>query len=100
MYNLLVTAKRGAWDDPFYEEFDKSRFLEYTTESVAEAFRSLSTNLIGILIGYPCIFAYEGEDQDLRIGRLTSIKEGEENYSSSLRLIRIYHQYLFQTLSQ
>ncbi|WP_227368854.1 FRG domain-containing protein [Halomonas sp. M20] len=74
MYNLLVTAKRGAWDQPFYE-FDKSRFLEYTTESVAEAFKSLSPNLIDILKGYPCIFAYEGEDQDLRIGKLTSIKE-------------------------
>ncbi len=74
MYNLLVTAKRGAWDEPFYE-FDKSRFLEYTTESVAEAFKSLTPNLIDILRGYPCIFAYEGEDQDLRIGKLTSVKE-------------------------
>lgn len=74
MYNLLVTARRGAWDEPFYE-FDKSRFLEYTTESVAEAFKSLSPSLIDILKGYPCIFAYEGERQDLRIGKLTSVKE-------------------------
>ena len=74
MYNLLVTAKRGAWDAPFYE-FDKSRFLEYTTESIAEAFKSLSPSLIEILKGYPCLFAYEGDDQDLRIGKLTSIKE-------------------------
>lgn len=74
MYNLLVTAKRGAWDEPFYE-FDKSRFLEYTTEPVAEAFKSLTPSLIEILKGYPCIFAYEGEDQDLRIGKLTSVKE-------------------------
>ncbi|WP_339800458.1 FRG domain-containing protein [uncultured Marinobacter sp.] len=74
MYNLLVTAKRGVWDAPFYE-FDKSRFLEYTTESIAEAFKSLSPSLIEILKGYPCIFAYEGDDQDLRIGKLTSIKE-------------------------
>ena len=74
MYNLLVTAKQGAWDEPFYE-FDKSRFLEYTTESVAEAFKSLNHSLIEILKGYPCIFAYEGEDKDLRIGYLTSIKE-------------------------
>jgi hypothetical protein len=74
MYNLLVTAKLGAWDELSYE-FDKSRFLEYTTESVAESFKSLSPSLIDILKGYPCIFAYEGEDQDFRIGKLTSVKE-------------------------
>ncbi len=74
MYNLLVTASPGAWDEPFYE-FDKSRFLEYTTESIAAAFKSLSPDLIETLKGYPCIFAYEGDKEDLRIGRFTSIKE-------------------------
>ncbi|MBY6033309.1 FRG domain-containing protein [Marinobacter daepoensis] len=74
MYNLLVTARRGAWDQPFYE-FDKSRFLEYTAESVSEAFKSLTPSLIDLLKSYPCIFAYEGDDQDIRIGNLTSIKE-------------------------
>ena len=74
MYNLLVTARRGAWDQPFYE-FDKSRFLEYTAESVSEAFKSLTPSLIDLLKSYPCIFAYEGDDQDIRIGKLTSIKE-------------------------
>jgi hypothetical protein len=74
MYNLLVTASLGAWDEPFYE-FDKSRFLEYTTETIATAFKSLSPSLIETLKGYPCIFAYEGDEEDLRIGRFTSIKE-------------------------
>ena len=74
MYNLLVTARLGAWDEPFYE-FDKSRFLEYTTESIAEAFKSLNPGLIETLKGYPCLFAYEGDQEDLRIGRFTSIKE-------------------------
>jgi len=74
MYNLLVTANLGAWDKPSYE-FDKSRFLEYTTESIAAAFKSLSPNLIEALKGYPCIFAYEGDNENLRIGRFTSIKE-------------------------
>ena len=74
MYNLLVTARLGAWDEPFYE-FDKSRFLEYTTESIAEAFKSLTPNLIEALKGYPCLFAYEGDEEDLRIGRFTSIRE-------------------------
>ncbi len=74
MYNLLVTASLGAWDEPFYE-FDKSRFLEYTTESISEAFKTLSPSLIETLKSYPCIFAYEGDEEDLRIGRFTSIKE-------------------------
>lgn len=74
MYNLLVTAKIGAWDEPFYE-YDKSRFLEYTTESIAEAFKSLSPSLIETLKAYPCLFAYEGDEEDLRVGRFTSIKE-------------------------
>lgn len=78
MYNLLVTAKLGAWDQPFYE-FDKSRFLEYTTESIAEAFKSLTPSLIETLKGYPCLFAYEGDEEDLRIGRFTSIKERGRN---------------------
>lgn len=74
MYNFLVTARLGVWDEPFYE-YDKSRFLEYTTESIAKAFKSLSPDLIETLKTYPCLFAYEGHEEDLRIGRLTSIKE-------------------------
>lgn len=74
MYNLLVTASIGSWDEPFYE-FDKSRFLEYTTDTIATAFKSLTPDLIETLIKYPCIFAYEGNEEDLRIGKLTSIKE-------------------------
>lgn len=78
MYNLLVTARSGAWDQPFYE-FDKSRFLEYTTVSIAEAFKTLAPNLIETLKGYPCLFAYEGDEEELRIGILTSIKERGRN---------------------
>ncbi len=74
MYNLLVTAIIDAWDKPFYE-FDKSRFLEYTIEPVAAAFKPLNPELIDTLKGYPCIFAYEGDEEDFRIGKLTSIKD-------------------------
>ncbi|WKV51519.1 FRG domain-containing protein [Dickeya fangzhongdai] len=74
MYNLLVTAREGAWDEEFYE-FDRSRFLEYTTESIAAIFQSLTPDLIETLKGYPCLFAYEGDTDDLRIGKLNSIKE-------------------------
>lgn len=78
MYNLLVTAKQGAWDEGFYE-YDKSRFLEYTNEAIASALKEVSESHIENLKSYPCLFAYEGEDSDIRIGYLTSIKERGRN---------------------
>ena len=74
MFNLLVTSKDGAWDAGFYE-YDKSRFLEYTNENIASVLRELSNSHIENLKSYPCLFAYEGEDSDARIGYLSSIKE-------------------------
>lgn len=78
MYNLLVTAMEGAWDEGFYE-YDKSRFLEYTNETIASALKELNDSHIQNLKSYPCLFAYEGEDSDVRIGYLTSIKERGRN---------------------
>ncbi|SDJ45972.1 FRG domain-containing protein [Ferrimonas sediminum] len=78
MYNLLVTARDGAWDDGFYE-FDKSRFLEYTNEDIASALKELSSSHIENLKSYPSLFAYEGEDSDVRIGYIKSIKERGRN---------------------
>lgn len=78
MYNLLVTARDGAWDEEFYE-FDKSRFLEYTNEDIASVLKELSSSHIENLKSYPCLFAYEGEDSDVRVGYLKSIKERGRN---------------------
>lgn len=78
MYNLLVTAMDGAWDEGFYE-YDRSRFLEYTNEEVAEALKDLSPTHVENLKSYPCLFAYEGEDSDIRIGYITSIKLRRRN---------------------
>ena len=78
MYNLLVTATEGAWEEGFYE-YDKSRFLEYTNEDIASALKGLNESHIENLKSYPCLFAYEGEDSDVRIGYLTSIKERGRN---------------------
>lgn len=78
MYNLLVTASDGAWDEELYE-LDKSRFLEYTNENIASALKELSSSHIDNLKSYPCLFAYEGEDSDVRIGYLKSIKERGRN---------------------
>ncbi|SEI56690.1 FRG domain-containing protein [Allopseudospirillum japonicum] len=78
MYNLLVTAIEGAWDQGFYE-YDKSRFLEYTNETIASAFKRLSDSHIKNLKSYPCLFAYEGKNSNTRIGCLTSITERGRN---------------------
>jgi len=75
MYNLLVSADEKAWDTPYYYEYDRSRFLEYTNDSIAKTFQYLTEENIEALKSYPCIFAYENTDLDVRIGTLKSIKE-------------------------
>ena len=79
MYNFFVTARKGAWDNGFYE-LDKSRFLEYTNENIASDLEVLTESNIEILKSYPCLFAYEGEYSDVRIGYLNSIKERGRNF--------------------
>lgn len=74
MYHFLVTAQRGAWDKGFYE-YDRSRFLEYTSDKTAKAFEVLTEKHIETLLSWPCLFAYEGTEGTMRIGELRSIKE-------------------------
>jgi FRG domain len=74
MYNLLVTAAAGAWDHSFYE-YDRSRFLEYTNDNVASAFKGLTEERICMLKSFPCVFAYEGTESNVRVGYLKTIKE-------------------------
>ena len=74
MYNLLVTAQRGAWDLPAFE-FDKSRFLEYTNDKEKALFKTFSAENIDLLKSFPCLFAYEGDELPVRVGYLRTIKE-------------------------
>ena len=74
MYNLFITAQIGAWDRPHYV-FDRSRFLEYTNEKIADTYKNLTEKRIDKLKSLPCIFAYEGLGETIRIGHLVSIKE-------------------------
>ena len=74
MYNLFVTAQDGAWESLGYE-YDRSRFLEYTNESLAEKFKTLGAEQIEYLKNIPCIFAYEGFRGGVKIGRLMDIRE-------------------------
>jgi len=74
MYSLLVTARDGAWDLPAYE-FEKERFLEHTNDKERALFRSLDAERIELLKSFPCLFAYEGNSQPLRVGYIRAIKE-------------------------
>ncbi len=73
MYNLLVTANEDAWEGTSYK-FSRSRFLEYTVDDVAERFQVLDEDKIDILKSYPCLFAYEGTDTEVKIGKITAIR--------------------------
>lgn len=73
MFSFLVTAGKGAWDAPGYE-YSRSRFLEYTSDEIATSFRQLQELQIKALLELPCLFAYEGTDEPVRVGRLKSVK--------------------------
>ncbi|MFP3404468.1 FRG domain-containing protein [Pseudomonas sp. SIMBA_065] len=69
MYNFLVTAREGAWESLGYE-YDKSRFLEYTSDDIAASFKELKAPQLAALMELPCLFAYEGTRRPMRVGRL------------------------------
>lgn len=74
MYNLLVTAAVGAWDLPAYE-FDRTRFLEYTLDSLKARFGKLDAQTQEELKSLPTLFAYEGDDEPVRVGYIRRIRE-------------------------
>lgn len=78
MYNLLVTAKEGAWDLPAYE-YDQTRFLEYTADTLHSKYKKLTASVIEELKSFPTLFAYEGGDEPVRIGYIRGIKERGRN---------------------
>ncbi len=87
MYNLLITSQKGAWDKEFYE-YDRSRFLEYTNDQLHTKFKDLTDQNISTLKSIPCIFAYEGTRENIKIGRLTSIETNGRG-----RTIRIKYEF-------
>lgn len=74
MYNLLVTAHDGAWDLPAYE-YTRDRFLEHTNDKEKTLFKVLTAEHIELLKTFPCLFAYEGKSEPVRVGYIRSIKE-------------------------
>lgn len=79
MFNFFVTAKVGAWDQPGYE-YARGRFLEYTSDDIAAKFQKLEEPQIKTLTELPCLFAYEGTDEPMRVGRLKNIKSRNGGY--------------------
>lgn len=74
MYNLLVTAAEGAWELDAYE-YDHSRFLEYTADSVKARFAKLTAETVEQLKSFPTLFTYEGSDEAVRVGYIRRIRE-------------------------
>lgn len=71
MFNFLVTSMSGAWDKGFYE-WDKGRILEFTEKSVASSLEKLASPELTAMQGYPCLFAYEGTQKGMCVGKITS----------------------------
>jgi hypothetical protein len=74
LYNLLVTSNVGAWDVSAYE-FDRERFGEHTVETLVDRFKKLTASRIEELKSFPALFAYEGQDEIVRVGYIRRIKE-------------------------
>jgi hypothetical protein len=61
MYNLLVTAGEGSWNEPVYT-FGVGRFLEHTSDALKARFGGLDAEAIAALEQAP-------DPVRLRIGR-------------------------------
>jgi len=68
VYNFLVTSREGAWESGY--EYDKSRFLEYTNDDIAASFKELKEPQLQALMELPCLFAYEGTQHTMRVGKV------------------------------
>ncbi|MFQ2291188.1 TIR domain-containing protein [Aeromonas enteropelogenes] len=74
MYNLLISGNDTAWDLPAYE-FHRTRYLEYTIDSIRDAHGDLSTKVVADLKSYPALFMYEQYEKNAQVGYIRDIKE-------------------------
>jgi hypothetical protein len=74
MYNLIVSGNDTAWNLPAYE-FQKSRFLEYTIDSLKASHGELSAKVLADLKSYPSLFLYECYEKDAYVGYIREVKE-------------------------
>lgn len=74
MFNLFVTFKEGDFDTGAYV-IERGRFGEYTSDVLQKRYLALKPAAIAKLKSFPCLFVYEAERSDARIGYLTNIRE-------------------------
>ncbi len=79
MYSLIVSHQFSDWEGRAFQ-FNKGRFLEYTSDAIAEQLWPLSTEAIECLKSWPCILMDEGRAEELvRIARISELQDlGDE----------------------
>lgn len=75
MYSLIVSGQFEELEGSTFR-FDKSRFLEYTSDVTKELLRPLSIEAIECLKSWPCILIQEGRAEEIvRIARITELRD-------------------------
>lgn len=74
MYSLVVSNQFKDWDGAVFR-FDKSRFLEYSSNAINVQLRPLSIEAIECLKSWPCVLIEEGRAEEVvRIARITELR--------------------------
>lgn len=77
VYSLLVPHRVRDWDGGEFQ-FDKNRFLEYTSGPIQEQLRRLSIEAIECIKSWPCVLMDEGQTNELvRIAHITELRATE-----------------------
>lgn len=88
MYSLLVSSQFQDWDGRGFR-FDKSRFLEYTDESIKQQLRSLSNEAIECIRSWPCLLLQEGRSEEsVQLVKITDLRDLGKEVGLSVTLIR------------
>lgn len=75
MYSLVVSHQFNEWDGGAFR-FDKSRFLENTSDAIQVQLRSLSIEAIECLKSWPCVLMEEGRAEEVvRIARIRELRD-------------------------
>lgn len=75
MYSLLVSHQFRDWDGGTFR-FDKSRFLEYTSETIEEQLQQLSMEAIECIQSWPCLLMEEGRAEELvRVAHISELRD-------------------------
>lgn len=75
MYNLLITAGSGEWNNPT-TTIPTGRYLEYTVDHIRQKYGPLNVKNLHELTRIPCLFAYEKFlNEPARVGFITEINQ-------------------------